>query len=113
MSHGGVFPLVIELGYRRLTLDEVDRNALDGDDGRYEPIEERVLIARDLTGPHRLCIIIHELLHAIYDARQLRDRDHEERVVQAVSSGLTELLMRNAGLRAVLKDLFTREVGTF
>jgi hypothetical protein len=68
-----------------------------GEEGSFHARQRTIYLAEDIVekgGADLICVLIHELMHAIYFQYGLSSSSSEEDVVNAMSNGVTELLTR-------------------
>lgn len=64
--------------------------------GDFSYIDNRIRIEKDLSGPPLVDTVLHEMLHAIWKAGQLKDKkEEEERVVAVTATYLTQIFRDN------------------
>jgi hypothetical protein len=101
-----ILPKVIKLGYQDITVTEVD--AIDNTQGSYNNESHEIKIKSEMGSREKLNTVLHEILHSIVYAYGIKsefgDDDKEEKVVNALGNGLTEVLVRNKELVAFIKD---------
>jgi hypothetical protein len=101
-----ILPAVIKLGYQDITIIQVD--SIDNTQGSYTNDTHEIKIKSGMVGREQLNTLLHELLHACVYAYGIKsefgDDDKEEKVVNALGNGLTEVLVRNKELVAFIKE---------
>lgn len=92
-------PASLKVGYQDIKITEVD--LIDGQ-GVYIADRSEIRIREGMEKREQLNTLLHESLHALcysYGLKnEFKDDDHEERVVNALGNGLTEILVRNPQL---------------
>jgi hypothetical protein len=91
-------PSEIRLGYRTLRVLRMPLISMGAKVGEYQSHADTIVVAEGLSPVDELHTLIHELVHAVWATRCLREGDDEERIVGALSEGVLELLMRNPDL---------------
>lgn len=93
-------PETICIGYQDIEVIKTDFP--DGEQGVYISDKSQIRIQRGLSPRERLNTILHECLHAIFSVYGLKpmvkDDAEEERLVDALGNGLTEVFSRNPEL---------------
>lgn len=98
-------PKFVDLGYRRIEIrmvKEVDPE--DKNYGLFIESKNLILVAEEHKGPDRVNTVLHELLHAMFklrrlkDARELEKDEMEEHLVENLANDLVELYRRNPRL---------------
>lgn len=115
MRYDKTLPTKIDLGYRRVNLASVKYDEeFHSQMGQFENQDNRVIICITGESTTDANTLIHEILHLIYnqylldDALALRGKKKssdmvrkddkeiaEERIVNSIANGLTEMYMRN------------------
>ena len=99
-----ILPTIIKLGYQDITVTEVD--SIDNTQGSYDNDSHEIKIKSGIGNREQLNTLLHEILHAIvygYGLKcEFKDDEHEEKVVNALGNGLTEVLVRNKELVAFI-----------
>lgn len=89
----------LRVGYKDIDIQPMpaDHARATGHLGEYRSREGTILVHTHQTPVEMADTVIHELLHAIIDERDLTDvlGDREEAVVRAVAHGLTALFRDN------------------
>ena len=94
------FPKQIKLGHFVLTIKLLDSELiynLGEQQGSFESREQIIYLDKDIIAGNpdqAINLIIHELMHAIYNQYNLNGKSSEEDIVNAMSNGITELLTR-------------------
>ena len=94
------FPKQIKLGHFVLTIKLLDSELiynLGEQQGSFEAREQKIYLDKDIIAGNpdqAINLIIHELMHAIYNQYNLNKESTEEDIVNAMSNGITELLLR-------------------
>ena len=94
------FPKQIKLGHFLITIKLLDSEIiynLGEQQGSFESREQIIYLDKDIIAGNpdqAINLIIHELMHAIYNQYNLNKESTEEDVVNAMSNGITELLTR-------------------
>lgn len=94
--------LWVKLGYRTITVRRVPFTEMDGKAGMYLHHAEEIRVSAGLEPREEALTILHELTHAAWSARGVREGDDEERIVDGVSDALFEAFMRNEELLGLL-----------
>ena len=95
------FPKQIKLGHFVLTIKLLDSEViynLGEQQGSFESRDQTIYLDKEIiTGnpDQAINLILHELMHAIYYQYNLNNKSTEEDIVNAMSNGITELLMRS------------------
>jgi len=93
-------PKTISLGYQDITIYQIP--SIDNTLGSYNNEVHQIKINIDSNNREKLNTLLHELIHAcvyVYGVkREFKDDDQEEKVVNALSNGLTEAFVRNKEL---------------
>lgn len=75
--------------------------------GRWSSALMKMTIDAGLSPPSRVVdVLLHEILHAIWWAYVIHDRDKEERIAAMLSTALTQVLRDNPQLLAFIADSF-------
>ena len=91
------FPKTVRICHLDFTIKEVDQN-WDGEAqfGECDVARQTITVKRHLPSDAFTCeVFIHECLHAYYALANLTEGDTEERVVNALGVGITQLLRDN------------------
>lgn len=95
-----ILPSVIKLGYQDIKVTEVD--SIDNTQGSYNNDSHEIKIKSGMDNREKLNTMLHEILHGIvytYGLKsEFKDDDTEEKIVNALGNGLTEVLVRNKEL---------------
>ena len=107
MSYYKGLPSSIKLGGFDIQVKVVKEIVIEGDKlicyGQYTHDDLLIeLREQQATAAWAAVTAIHEVMHAIYNERHLQPGDDEERVVNQMSRGITEVLKRNPKFRAWL-----------
>lgn len=93
-------PKVIKLGYQDIKVLEVD--AIDNTQGSYNNESHEIKIKSGMDNREKLNTLLHEIIHACvycYGLKsEFKDDDAEEKIVNALGNGITEVLVRNREL---------------
>lgn len=99
-------PKVIQLGYQDIKVLEIE--SIDNTQGSYNNESHEIKIKSEMGSREKLNTLLHELLHACVYAYGLKsefeDDDAEEKIVNALGNGLTEVLVRNKELVEFIKQ---------
>lgn len=99
-------PKTIKLGYQDIKLSEFE--FMDGEQGCYRAEPAEIKIKHGAEGREKLNTVLHELLHACVYCyglkKDFKDDEEEEKIVNALANGLTELLVRNPELVAFIRE---------
>lgn len=86
------------IGHKRYTIQFID-NPLGDHQGLCELDKNLIYVAQDRPSGDVANTIIHECLHAIFDAYGLDYEDEEEeRLVTAIANGISQAIQRNPAL---------------
>lgn len=100
-------PKIINIGYQDIKVSEVD--AIDDTQGSYSSSNSQIKIRKDLDEREILNTLLHEALHAICYIYGLKaefdDDDHEEKLINSIGNGLTELFVRNPEVVKIIGEL--------
>ena len=92
-----IIPTRIKVGYQDIKVIESD--LIDGAQGCYRADEPEIRVKEGMSKVETLNTILHEILHSIvyvYGLKEeFKDNDKEEKLVNALGNGLTEVLLRN------------------
>jgi len=92
-------PSIIKLGYQDIKVSEAD---LDDAQGCYKAEQAEIRIKQGMEPREKLNTLLHEIIHACvytYGLKdEFKDHDHEEKVVNALGNGLTDVFVRNKEL---------------
>ena len=94
------FPKQIKLGHFVLTIKLLDGEViynLGEQQGSFESREQKIYLDKDIVAGNpdqAINLVLHELMHAIYYQYNLNKESTEEDIVNAMSNGITELLLR-------------------
>ena len=94
------FPNQIKLGHFVLTIKLLDSELiynLGEQQGSFESREQKIYLDKDIVAGNpdqAINLVLHELMHAIYYQYNLNKESTEEDIVNAMSNGITELLLR-------------------
>lgn len=92
-------PNLIKLGYQDIKI--VQEDLVDAQ-GCYQAEQSKIRIKEGLEGREQLNTVLHEILHAIVYAyglkKDFKTDEEEEKIVNALGNGLTEVLVRNKEL---------------
>ena len=94
------FPKQIKLGHFVLTIKLIDSELiynLGEQQGSFESREQKIYLDKDIVAGNpdqAINLVLHELMHAIYYQYNLNKESTEEDIVNAMSNGITELLLR-------------------
>lgn len=95
-----ILPSIIKIGYQDIRVSEVD--FIDGAQGVYISDNSEIRIKEGMSESESLNTILHECLHAIVYVYGIKndfeDNDEEEKIVNALGNGLTEIFLRNPNL---------------
>lgn len=95
-----LIPNPIKIGYQDIKISEFD--FIDGEQGCYRADESEIRVREGLSNRELLNTILHEVLHAIIYCYGLKDNfkndGDEEKIVNALGNGLTEVILRNPAL---------------
>lgn len=95
----------VRIGYKTIDIKFIE-NPMADCVGMYKRGEGKIFIDQSLSPDEKLNTIIHELLHAVYHLYGLpADDDTEERYVNTLANGITEVILRNPKLLQHLKAL--------
>lgn len=99
-------PDTIHIGYQDIKILTVD--FLDEAVGAYVPDRSEIRIKEGTEGRELLNTLLHECLHAVVQCYGMRDdfkdHEHEEKIINALGNGLTEVLTRNPVLASWVAD---------
>ena len=71
-------------------------------DGLHSFSQDKLFIDASKKGAYAKDVLMHEILHGIFDIWDIKTTDGEERVVTAISTGLVTVLNDNPQLRKYL-----------
>lgn len=74
--------------------------------GQHLSNPQEIRIASVVTEERRVNILLHEILHALYERCCLEDGAKEETVVEALANGISAVLADNPKLRAYLNEVY-------
>lgn len=106
-----VGPFRYEVSCDQAAIDRAGQEAGANLLGQHSPRAGTIALAPDLSGDAEAETLLHEVLHALFDAtgvgggdgdETLLDRDAEERLIRQCSPMLLDLLRRNPDLVAYL-----------
>ena len=95
------FPNQIKLGHFVLTIKFLDSEViynLGEQQGSFESRDQTIYLDKEIIAGNpdqAINLILHELMHAIYNQYNLNKESTEEDIVNAMSNGITELLTRS------------------
>lgn len=94
-----ILPKIIYLGYQDIKI--VQEDLVDAQ-GCYQAEQSKIRIKEGMEGREQLNTVLHEILHAIVYAyglkKEFKTDEDEEKIVNALGNGLTEVLVRNKEL---------------
>jgi len=94
-----ILPTVIKLGYQDIKITEED---LVDAQGCYQAEQSKIRIKEDMDKREQMNTLLHELLHAIVYVyglkKDFKTDEEEEKIVNLLANGLTEVLVRNKDL---------------
>lgn len=88
----------IRVGYRTFRIEHFPDGFGERLDGQTDFDRGVINLSAGLTAQARSCVILHEILHIIWDQAALQDGDTEERIVTAMANGLSQVLRDNDSL---------------
>ncbi len=92
-------PKVIHLGYQDIKVSEYD---LVDAQGCYQAEQSKIRIKEGMEPKEKLNTLLHEIFHGIVYSyglkKDFKDDEEEEKIVNALGNGLTEVLVRNKEL---------------
>jgi len=98
-----ILPATIKIGYQDIKVSEED---LVDSQGCYQAELSKIRIKEGLDGREQLNTVLHEILHAIVYTyglkKDFKTDEEEEKIVNALGNGLTEVLVRNKELVAFI-----------
>lgn len=92
-------PKTLKVGYLKYTLRTVPKGSLDDAVGNCDCETQAISIERGLTDERRRNVVLHEILHAVWDVQNLGGRAKEEDAVTELANGLVSLFEMNPRLR--------------
>lgn len=95
---------VIQVGHRSIPVRRLDREIAKegGFRGDYDPVTNEIRVDATLPPDQQAEVLLHELLHALWDDRDLEDKASEEAAVTALAKGLCAMFVVNSKLPALL-----------
>ena len=104
-----MLPHILQLGHFKLKIVLADSEIVNEEyQGAYLSRDNKIILYKDLAngkGAQSINIILHELCHAIYYAYGLDKDSNEEQIVNAMSNGVTELLLNKELLKFINKEI--------
>lgn len=98
-------PAMVQIGYQDIKISEED---LVEAQGCYQAEQSKIRIKEGMEAREKLNTLLHEILHAaIYTyglKKDFKDDEDEERLVNALGNGLTEVLVRNKELLEFIRQ---------
>lgn len=85
----------LDLGYRRIAVRRVNADVMEGKIGAFYGAASEIWLAHGLSPIEEFHTLVHELIPAIYQSRQIHAEDGEERTVSELAEGLVEAFIRN------------------
>lgn len=93
------------VGYKKYDIHLID-NPMGDNHGICKVDEGTIYVDRNLRPEDQLNTLIHECLHAIYNAYGIvKDDEEEESVVRVLANGITDVVLRNPKLMKTLQKL--------
>lgn len=104
-------PTQINLGHETIKIEVVPTHLsyeLCREEGSFHPHLRTIFISEEMVnrgGASLVNVLIHELMHVIYWLDNLSKDSSEEDIVNSMSNGLTELLLRTDLITIINKEL--------
>ena len=99
-------PKIIKLGYQDIKVSEFE--FMDGEQGCYRADPPEIRVKQGEQGRELLNTLLHECIHAVIYTyglkKDFKDDEEEEKIVNALGNGLTEILVRNPELVKFIGD---------
>jgi len=104
-----MLPHILQLGHFKLKITLANSDIVNEEyQGAYLSRDNKIILDKGLAngkGAQSINIILHELCHAIYYAYGLDNNSNEEQIVNAMSNGVTELLLNKELLKFINKEI--------
>jgi len=104
-----MLPHILQLGHFKLKITLANSDIVNEEyQGAYLSRDDKIILDKGLAngkGAQSINIILHELCHAIYYAYGLDNNSNEEQIVNAMSNGVTELLLNKELLKFINKEI--------
>lgn len=88
----------IRIGYRTFRIEHFPEGFGQRLYGQTDFDRGVINLSVGLTAQARSSVILHEILHVIWDHAALQDGDKEERIITAMAYGLSQVFRDNDGL---------------
>lgn len=104
-------PTQINLGHETIKIEVLPTHLsyeLCREEGSFHPHLRTIFISEEMVnrgGASLVNVLIHELMHVIYWLDNLSKDSSEEDIVNSMSNGLTELLLRTDLITIINKEL--------
>jgi len=104
-----MLPHILQLGHFKLKITLANSDIVNEEyQGAYLSRDDKIILDKGSAngkGAQSINIILHELCHAIYYAYGLDNNSNEEQIVNAMSNGVTELLLNKELLKFINKEI--------
>jgi len=98
-------PDSVLVGHRDIQIVKLSTNEAltDGIHGNYQSCTGTIQLNTTLEDNHLREVLLHEILHAIYDIYNIQDEDTEERIVSTYAPAMIKLFMDNKQIYKLLR----------
>ena len=90
----------LKIGHLTYKVEQVDKEHMEAASiyGSCNHEKQTIKLSKEMTKERHAEVLLHEIIHAVFHAYNIRTEDGEERVTTSLANGLTQVFVDNPDL---------------